>query len=565
MSIVNGIVGQNSNWYEFYFDWWENNINTNGNKSDVTVVTYLKRKTSYSFDTVNPNQTQTININGDSASINRRVDLTSIGIGSSIELYRRTITVEHNADGSKTINVSVSAATGGGYGAGNCSANANITLSTIPRASQPSLITFPNTTREFTIGDIITVHCNRKSNFTHIAWLNYGDKKIKIAENVTNNFEFDTSKYLDIFYKYIPNNTSGIGTISLDTYNGNKLIGSKSVEFVANVPSTIVPTIDSIQIEEADEDIKASFDVFVKDNSKLKIRVNASGAEYSTIKSYKIEVNETSYNSKEVVTEVLKNSGENNIKVTVTDSRGRSTSSIKKINVINYFQPYFGDIQVVDRTDSMGFSSEEGTNISIVMDLVYCLLNSNNVIWTQVSYKKKSDLQYIDLDPQIYDVGNIDENESDKQFYFTIENIDIDSSYDVKITIYDMICKYKNIATEKIWEVSTGYTTIDYLTGGKGVAIGKVAEKEGLEIALLTTFINGIDCIKVDSGDANDYKIGGFYDFTENNSNIPMSEENFIIVIGNNERCIQISIIIKTTKIYLRSFYSGIWSEWREK
>lgn len=552
--------GTNNGTYKLILTVNQQSQDISKNTSTVKWTLELKSTGSYSFATWG----STCKVYIDGAEVYNAWSQKSISAGGSIIIASGTRTITHNSDGKKSISYNAEYNEGSTkyYTPGYISCSGNLSLDTIPRASKPSLITYPESTRNFNIGESIIIHCNRKStNFKHTAWLNYGSSKIKIAENITDNFKFDTSKYLDTFYKYIPNNTQGVGNISLDTYNGDQLIGTDSVEFIANVPIDIVPTIDSVQIDEADENIKSNFDIFIKDVSKLKIKVNASGINYSTIKSYKIEVNGAIYNTKEAETDVIRKSGENEIKITITDSRGRETSTINKINVMNYFLPFFGD-GVVDRTDSMGFSSEDGTNISTVIDVNYCLLNGENVVWSQLSYKKKNEIKYTDLEPQILDSGR-NLNENILQLYYKIKDIDVDSSYDVKVTIYDSICEYKNISIKKIWEVSTGYTTLDYLTGGKGVAIGKVAEKEGLEIALVTTFLRGINCIEVDAGDANDYMLAGFYHFSENNLNIPLNEKNFMLIIGNKSECIQISIITKTAEIYVRSFQTNSWSNWR--
>ena len=50
-------------------------------------------------------------------------------------------------------------------------------------------------------------------------------------------------------------------------------------------------------------------------------------------------------------------------------------------------------------------------------------------------------------------------------------------------------------------QLSTAFSLIDYFNGGKGLAFGKVAEKDGFENNLKTWFTGGVEAIPLPSGD----------------------------------------------------------------
>ena len=112
-------------------------------------------------------------------------------------------------------------------------------LTTIARASQPSINTYPNNSPDFDIGDTITIHMNRKSNqFTHTVKINYGNTTQTIATGVTDNCTFDTSTIANDLYALIPDANTYSGTISVTTYNGSANIGTKTCAYNANVANS---------------------------------------------------------------------------------------------------------------------------------------------------------------------------------------------------------------------------------------------------------------------------------------------------------------------------------------
>ena len=84
-----GSVGQNSGWYEFWVTLSESAVDATAienNQTTVTAIAKIKRISYYTFDTVNSNKTQTINIGGNSDSIDKRIDTTGVAQGGELEI-----------------------------------------------------------------------------------------------------------------------------------------------------------------------------------------------------------------------------------------------------------------------------------------------------------------------------------------------------------------------------------------------------------------------------------------------------------------------------------------------
>ena len=118
-------------------------------------------------------------------------------------------------------------------------------LTTIARASQPTIGQANTNVPDFNIGDTITIYMNRKSSsFTHTVTFNYGNTSVQVATGVTNNCTFDTSTIANELYALIPNDNVYSKTISVKTYNGSTLIGTKTCPYNAHVVNSnpIIPT-----------------------------------------------------------------------------------------------------------------------------------------------------------------------------------------------------------------------------------------------------------------------------------------------------------------------------------
>lgn len=400
--------------------------------------------------------------------------------GTSIKLGTTTHTVTHSADGSAQGivfegNFYIKATLDGTYKE-VLTARGSYDLDTIPRASQPSCVTWPEHTQNVgNFGDKINIFMNRKStSFTHTVRYAYGvgdaRKTGTIAEGVTNN----TTWVIPLnFMDNIPNTTYGSGTIHVDTYNGTQLVGTKSCGFTANVPAYVKPTC-SIQVLDA-TDTQAKYGNLVKGLSKLYVKTIGTPAYKSPIASYAVTANGKSYTAAEITTDVLTAAGTTTISATVTDKRGRkSAAASTSFTVLDYKEPTISELSVHRVTEPNGAEDDQGGYVQVYFQASITALNNKNSAAYKVRYKKTTDSNWTEVALSAlagkYSVLNY-------YYYFAA---DVDYSYDVQIVATDNI-KTRTRATT----VSTGQTLMDWNDDGKSLAFGKVSEESGaLENAL---------------------------------------------------------------------------------
>lgn len=456
-----------------------NETGTNVDKNTSTVswklVGYLGSGASSSHWYSNSYHSINVSINGSTVYSlpNTRQKAISIGTNTSasspVTIASGTTTVPHNADGSKTCACSFSVV----YrynSAFTWKGSGNVGLTTIARASQPSCITYPNTTQNVgALGSTITIHMNsNSSNFRHTVRYAWGNKSGTIATNVQYNCQWKIP--LD-FANNIPSATSGWGTIYVDTYNGSKLIGTKSVTFTATVPSSMVPSISSITCTDP-KGYLSKYGGYVQNKSTLKVVVSASGSYSSTIKLYKIVANGVTYTANSPTTGVLITSGTNTITVTVTDSRGRTASKTATISVLAYTSPTISYL-TAGRCNSEGTADADGAYISASFKTVVTALNNKNHATAKLEYKKNTETSWTIAGTYT----------AYSQTPTKIFAANIDSSYNIRVTLND---DFSSATYEK--SVGTVFTLMDFRNTGKGIALGKVSEEDLLDVNMDTRF-----------------------------------------------------------------------------
>ena len=365
----------------------QNSQNVSNNYSNVSVyVRFWRDNSGY---TTYGSGTCYCKINGTtySATVSPSQKITDSGIN----LFSKTLDIYHNNDGTKTLNCSAWIDMNTPLSSSEQSYSQN--LSTIPRASKPSL-----SSSSVTMGNSVTIYTNRaSSNFTHSLYYQIGsNSKVSIGTGI------GTSKSWTVplsLANSTPNSTSLSVKLWLETYNGSTHIGSNSISLTANVPSSVVPTINSVNLSEAVSGIYAQFGAYVQGKSKISGSISASGSYSSTIKSYSVKINNASYTSKNFTTGFLTSSGSNTCSVTVTDSRGRTKSQSVNFNVINYANPAINSFSV-SRCDQDGTPNDEGDCAKCVVSASISSVNNGNTKSFQIKYKKVSDTEWnvVDLD-----------------------------------------------------------------------------------------------------------------------------------------------------------------------
>ena len=443
--------------YKLQVDWSQTK-NISDNTSTVTCTMYLVNDWTLS---INP-RTNTCTIDGTPISYSS----PSISSTGTHLLGTASKKVSHNSDGTKSISISVVfniQATLSGVFYDKITARANITLDSIARASSVSA-------PDMTMGIAGTITISRaSSSFTHTLTYSFGNTSGTIATKTTaTSVAWTPSLSLA---SQIPSATNGTCTITCTTYNGNTNIGSKTCTHTLTVPVSVKPTISSLTASRIDGDVPSTWGIYVQTKSKVKLTINEAAGSYgSTIKSYSISGGGYSGSASTLTTGFLNNSGTVTFKATITDSRGRVSEEVSvTITVIAYSPPYFNST-LSQRCLSNGTLNDDGTYIHGLVSCGFSSCGGKNTLATSVQYKKVSETSWTNAGVTF---------SSDKAFTFGSGKISTETSYDIQYILKDT---FSSISVQEI--VSTAAVVMDFKSGGKGVAVGKVSERDNtFEIA----------------------------------------------------------------------------------
>lgn len=383
--------------------------------------------------------------------------------------------IEHNTDGSKTITISLVnnpagnnissiqlyRATDGLYRTFGSSQTDSVALTTIARASQPSLVTWPETTQNVgNFGEEFSIHMNSASqDFRHTVRYEYGDRSGTIATDVVNGTTWTVPLS---FMNDIPNATSASGLIYVDTYSNGTKIGTKYTGFTVSVPASVKPSCSATLDDTMG--IDTIYGSPVQGLSKIKVTVTPTQAYSSPIASYSISIDGVKYSSQTATTGFLTKGGDSKVTVTVTDERGRTSAAWEyTMKVQEYNKPSISYL-AVHRCDADGNEDDQGGFVSVNFSAeVYPLKNLNTAMYV-LKYKKPSASGWTSVNLPLSNVYTAE----DENYVF---EADAESSYDVELVVTD-----RHNSTTRATSVSTAFTLMDWHNSGTGIRFGGVAE-----------------------------------------------------------------------------------------
>lgn len=432
------------------------------NTSNVTVKVSIYSEASWNNDAATTSGSY-CTINGTKYSFTH-----SFNKGTT-EIFTKTLDIPHNADGTKKLSVYASFKTD--VSLGTLTKSAEKTLTTIPRASTPTL-----SATKFDAGSALTITTNRASgSFTHTLTYTLNGTTGDIATGVGSSYTWTAASTKELA-GLIPNATSGTLTITCKTYNGSTLIGTKTVSATVTVPETadFMPSISGLGVVDT-TGYRDKYGGFVQGKSVPAVTIHAS-SNYSSIASYNIKFQGVTVvaTSNEVTLATVSKTGTLDMEVTVTDSRGRTASSSISITALEYKSPSVY-LKVV-RCDSDGTSNDDGACIKAICNASVSTLNNKNSKTVKLQYKVKGATSW--TTQKTWSAYRVNE-----EFVITASP---DYSYDIQLVATDDFTGTSPITYAA--EIGTVETILDFNDSGKGMAIGKVSEKDGLEVGWDATF-----------------------------------------------------------------------------
>ena len=489
MAIVNGKSGTFAIYTENasisgYVAWqetYDNATYSTTNKSTVKLTAYLHRTNIYSGETylLGYSVTRTAYFGNETVTSTGAVDLRVAGSsangtptsggGPFTQVYTASKEITHNADGDKSLTVGFYMYNSQSGVAGNsfrvAKTTANITLTTIPRATTPTL-----SATSVTMGNSITVTMNpASSTFKHKLRYNFGSvsgsatgfsigAEFTAQGNTTATFTPPTS-----LGSQIPSAMSGTGTLICYTYASNGThIGTKTVNITLNVPA-YTPEISGFSL--TGNNLLSSTYV----QGKSTVTVNATAVTYygATIKSISSVIDGKTYTGLPFTTSAL-SSGSKSAAITITDSRNKSaTVTTTAITVYAYSIPNITTFTLARQSN--------GTTVVATVQGTIASVNSKNAKTIKVTLNGVTNT----ITSSSYTISGTT----------TFTNVPTDSTFNATASFADSYTTITKQAT-----LPTVAVTMDFHNSGKGVALGKVSEDSNLfEVAWRTKLNNATE------------------------------------------------------------------------
>lgn len=383
------------------------------------------------------------------------------GKATTTTVYTTTFTVSHSSNGSASVSASVSITTN--TSAGTIRASTTKTLTTIPRASAP---TVSGTTE---LGSTITINTNRKaSGFTHTLKyrFNNGANTGTIATGVGESYQYALPMS---FANSVTDKTSFNFAVICETYNGSTHIGTKETVFTVAIPSSVVPTFSSSSVTDS-AGYLSTYGAYVQNKSNIQVKATAAGAYSSTITGIAASVDNLSASGANSATLTLGAppiSGSRTVNLTATDSRGRSISSTKAITVASYTNPTLS-VKAFRCNVSSGTEDDESTTVRVQISGSVCNINNKgvNTGTVKIEYKLETASSWI--------TANNAARGQTFSFNYDISGMATENRYDIRVTVTDKI----GTIAETSLMIMTAQPVIDFYKTGSGMGIGTVATKE---------------------------------------------------------------------------------------
>ena len=450
-----GISTGQTDKYSLLLDVSEKSYSIENNTSQVEWWVGIRSNTAY-HNHYGLSETYVVNING--TVVHNAVHTPTVNSGATVWVASGTTTVSHNTDGSKSISVSASFnnADRGTYLPTTGSCSGSLKLTTIPRATTPS-IDKPS----LDCGSAIKISgTSASSNFSHKVYVTWNGTKTQIGTiasgTTTPSFSYTIPTDWE---KNIPDSTSGIATFTLETISGSTSVGSKSVNATIKVRSGVVPSIGTVSISDTNS-ICAGIGQYVQSQSKLKFSIATSGNQGSTITSVSTKFNNQTYTGSTFTTQAIQNSGTLTYTITVTDSRGRTATKSGSVSVTAYNPPSLTNVSAKRANSGYAVDESSGTYALLHFKVGFTSLSNKNVTSFYIQYRASGASSWTKINSwannytleQDYKAGNL----------FTSTT----TTYEIAFGVKD---KFMSDYSWQIVTVTPTYTLINFGKDGKSL------------------------------------------------------------------------------------------------
>ena len=322
----------------------QNSQNIANNKSNITARVQVTT-TGESYNEYSKPGTCTIN--GTSYDFSHNIPYQA-----TTTIFEKTLDVEHDSNGEKTVYASFSFQTG--ISAGTITGSTSKKLTTIPRTSEVSL-----SKKNFNIGETITIYTNRKSaSFKHTAVIKFNGQTVRTQTGIDASYSWNTN---ELFAK-IPNQNQANGTVELTTYSGGTRIGTSTVDFTGHVVNSD-PVFNNFDCEDTNtitKTLTGSNQKYIRKYSNLKVTITSANKmttqNGATPKYYNIvvgnKIEKLDYSTSEI-SKTINNMDDNTVTVFAVDSRGNQKDKTKSLDIVEYSETVLQSVKI-ERKEGIG-------------------------------------------------------------------------------------------------------------------------------------------------------------------------------------------------------------------
>lgn len=328
-----------------------------------------------------------------------------------------------------------------------------------------------------TLGQPMTLNLTRYGEFAHTVTLRLGEQTLTVCENSTET-ALGFTPPLELAWQ-LPDAVSGVAVFTVTSLQDGQILGSTQTAVTLTVPESLVPTVTAVWT-----DASGAFDRFgtcVQRISRIALEADALGSYGSTIRATALTLNGQPYGGG-----ALLETGDMTLTVTVTDSRGRTGSDTHILTVAEYAVPW---VRIdASRCDADGTANDMGE---------YALVTITGKT-VQVAEKNSGSLTFAygeTVETTTVSVGSLSERRI----------VPADSTR--TLPLWAVLTDALTASPRAEMVLSIGYATLDLLGGGKGIAFGTTATKEGFTCAMDTDFtghrVTGLPAPEADTDAAN--------------------------------------------------------------
>lgn len=344
------------------------------------------------------------------------------------------------------------------------------------------------------IGENVTITMDPySSSFSHKLYYSLNNKDLIHIGDFSKGKATKTWTLPASLAEAITTSAEGIIYFVCKTYNGSTQVGGdKSVKLTAVVPDDYVPSISNVTISELTAGLADKFGCFVQNKSGLKVKTECSGVAGSSISSCSVKIQNWTYSGTTISCSLLYDSGPLDINITVKDSRGRSVSTTRTVQVYPYSSPmlYKG---LANRANTSQELDEEGENVLFRFAYAISPVNDKNSASLKIQqYDKSSNswktlIEYTDYKKGLY--SNTSSGPSiDFAKYMPSVTYDKNESFNFRFVVSDYFATY----TTEI-EVPVSYTLLEFGMNGHSLAFGGACTntKEQIDMHMNINLIDG--------------------------------------------------------------------------